>query len=465
MKSMRITLALATGVGIAVVAYLAGRHSAQPPSYEANAPRILYYRDPMHPSYHADKPGTAPDCGMRLEPVYSGNEGLVSSQSAGLSNTFHISPERQRLIGVQVTEARRQPTTHVLRMPGRVAADETRVYRVTGKVEGWVREIFSPTTGSVVKKGQLLVSVYGRDYRMAQQSYAFALNAADRAKEGGGTFDAVEQNRLPVAETLAILNGMGVDPAQIEEIGRTRQPQLDTRLTAPAGGIILARNVYPNQKFEAGAELYRIADISHVWVVADLYSNEAQYVRPGAAIRFSLSAYPQKTFTARVSDVPPQFDGVSRTLKLRMEVENPGFALRPDMIVDVEAPVTLPAAVTVPADAVIDSGLNRTVFIEHGDGYFEPREVETGWRYDNRIEILKGLEGGERVVSGATFLVDSESRLQASARRTDQAGPIDPSCGMAVDAAHAFKAEYEGKTYYFCSESCRKKWNGSRQGS
>jgi Cu(I)/Ag(I) efflux system membrane fusion protein len=258
---------------------------------------------------------------------------------------------------------------------------------------------------------------------------------------------------------------MSVDPAQIEEIGRTRQPQLDTRLTAPAGGIILARNVYANQKFEAGAELYRIADISHVWVVADLYSNEAQYLRPGAAVRFSLAAYPQKTFTARVSDVPPQFDGVSRTLKLRMEVENPGFALRPDMIVDVEAPVTLPAAVTVPADAVIDSGLNRTVFIEHSDGYFEPREVETGWRYDNRIEILKGLEAGDRVVSGATFLVDSESRLQASARRPDQAGPIDPSCGMAVDAANALKAEYEGKTYYFCSESCRKKWNGSRQGS
>src|SRR5215470_5734368 len=213
MRSMRIMLALATGVGIAVVAYLAGRHSAQSPSYEANAPRILYYRDPMHSSYHADKPGIAPDCGMRLEPVYAGNEGLVSSRAADIIHTFHISPERQRLIGVQITEARRQPTTHVFRMPGRVTVDETRVYRVTGKVEGWVREIFSPTTGALVKKSQLLVSVYGRDYRMAQQSYAFALNAADRAKEGGGTFDAVEQNRLPVAETLAILHGMGVDPA------------------------------------------------------------------------------------------------------------------------------------------------------------------------------------------------------------------------------------------------------------
>jgi Cu(I)/Ag(I) efflux system membrane fusion protein len=412
----------------------------------------------MHPSYHSDKAGVAPDCGMRLEPVYDGDEGVAP----GPARAFRISPEKQQLIGVRVTEARRQPATHVFRTPGRVAVDERRIYRVTGKVEGWVREIFSPTTGAQVKKGQLLVAVYGRDYRMAQQSYVFALNAADRAKEGGGTFDAVEQNRLPVAETLAILQGMGVDPAQIEEIGRARQPQLDTRLTSPVTGIILERNVYPNQKFEPGSELYRIADVSHVWVVADLYSGEAQYIRAGAMCRLSLTGYPQKTFTARVSDVPPQFDGASGALKLRLEADNPGFALRPDMIVNVEAPVTLPPAITVPADSVIDSGLNRTVFVDHGDGYFEPREVDTGWRYDDRIEIRKGLEEGERVVSGATFLVDSESRLQAPARGADRAGPIDPSCGMPVDPVRGFKAELDGKTYYFCSELCRKKWGGSR---
>ena len=458
MKLMRIALALACALAAAVALIAFARRGSQPPPGATNAPRILYYRDPMHPSYHYDKAGVAPDCGMRLEPVYDGDEGL----SPGPARAFRISPEKQQLIGVRGAEARRQPTTHVFRMPGRVIVDERRIYRVTGKVEGWVREIFSPTTGAPVKKGQLLVAVYGRDYRMAQQSYVFALNASERAKEGGGTFDAVEQNRLPVTETLAILQGMGVDPAQIEEIGRARQPQLDTRLTSPITGIILARNVYPNQKFESGAELYRIADVSRVWVVADLYSGEAQYIRPGAACRLSLTAYPQKTFAARVSDVPPQFDGVSGALKLRLEAENLGFALRPDMIVTVEAPVTLPSAITVPADAVIDSGLNRTVFVDHGDGYFEPREVETGWRYDDRVEIRKGLEAGERVVSGATFLVDSESRLQAPARARGQAGLIDPSCGMPVDPVHGLNAELNGKTYYFCSELCRKKWSGSQ---
>jgi RND family efflux transporter MFP subunit len=255
---------------------------------------------------------------------------------------------------------------------------------------------------------------------------------------------------------------MGVDPAQVEEIGRARQPQLDTRLTSPVTGIILDRNVYPNQKFEPGSELYRIADVSHVWVVADLYSGEAQYIRPGAGCKLSLSAYPQRTFTARVSDILPQFDSASGALKLRLEADNADFALRPDMIVNVEAPVTLPPAVTVPSDSVIDSGLNRTVFVDHGGGYFEPREVETGWRYDDRVEILKGLEAGERVVSGATFLVDSESRLQAPARERVDAGPIDPSCRMPVDPVHGLKAELNGKTYYFCSELCLKKWSGSR---
>src|SRR5262249_37751306 len=153
-----------------------------------------------------------------------------------------------------------------------------------------------------------------------------------------------------------------------------------------------------------------------VWILADLYASESQYVRPGASVRVSLPAYPRRTFTARMSNVPPQFDSASRTLKLRLEADNPDFALRPDMLVDIEAPAVLPPALTGRAETVTDAGLTRTVYVDRDDGRFEPRKVETGWRYDDQIEIVKGLEPGERVVRGATFLVDSESRLQSAAR-------------------------------------------------
>ena len=224
--------------------------------------RALYYRDPMHPAYRSDKPGVAPDCGMPLEPVYAEPAGT----SAGPSTVFHIAPEQQQLVGVRTVDVKHETTTHRFRMPGRVVADERRVYRLSAKVDGWVREIFPASTGAFVKKGQLLVSVYSRDYRMAQQSYVYALNGEDRARQSSGTFDAVEQNRFSVAETLANLQNMGVDPAQIAEVAQNRQPQFDTRLTAPATGLVAVRNVFPNQHFDAGTELYRIVDLSRVWV-------------------------------------------------------------------------------------------------------------------------------------------------------------------------------------------------------
>src|SRR5262249_17338524 len=155
-------------------------------------------------------------------------------------------------------------------------------------------------------------------YRMAQQSYAFALNAEDRSKQGSGTFDAVEQTRFAVSETLGALQSMGVDPAQIEEIARVRQPLADSRLTAPVTGFIAVRNVFPNQKFDAGAELYRVVDLSRVWILADLYSDEERHISTGAAARISLATSRQEIRTARVSDVLPQFDAASHTLKIRL---------------------------------------------------------------------------------------------------------------------------------------------------
>ena len=411
----------------------------------------------MHPAYHSDKRGVAPDCGMPLEPIYEDE----TDSSARPPSTIQIGPEKQQLIGVRTEEARVQSATRRLRLPGRVAVDELRVYKVAVKTDGWVRQIYPVTTGSLVTKGQPLITVYGKDYRMAQQSYIYALNALDKVKKDQDPTrdlaDSLEQNNLQVAEALTNLQNMWVDPGQIQEIARTRQAAFDTRLAAPADGFILVRNVFTNQKFDVGTELYRLVDLSRVWIVADVFASDALYVRPAASARVFLPEYPGRTFAARVSDTLPQFDSGYRALKVRLEADNPDFALRPDMLVDVEFDAALPPTLTVPADAIIRSGLTSTVFVDRGNGYFEPRAVEAGWHADNLVQVVKGLEAGERVVAAATFLVDSESRLQGVLAANQKGAIRDPVCGMTLDPNKAVRAEVHGKTYHFCSDHCRRK--------
>ena len=219
---------------------------------------------------------------------------------------------------------------------------------------------------------------------------------------------------------------------QIKEIESTRVFAENITIRAPAPSFIIARNVSPGQRFEKGTEWYRLADLSRVWILADLYENEAQYIRPGEKVQVTYP-YQKKTFQATVSQVLPQFDPTTRTLKVRLEMDNPDFALRPDMFVDVEFPITLPATVSVPVDAVLDSGLKKTVFIERGNGYFEPRKVETGWRLGDRVQILKGLEPGEKIVVSGNFLIDSESRMKLAAAGMFGEVSQDPVCSTYVD--------------------------------
>jgi YHS domain-containing protein len=246
--------------------------------------------------------------------------------------------------------------------------------------------------------------------------------------------------------------------AQIEELIRTRKPVQEIIIRAPATSFILARNVSPELKFDPGFELYKLADLSRVWIVADLFGNEAQYVRPQEKAKVSLPDQ-QKVFEATVSNVPPQVDPASRALKVRLEVDNPGYILKPDMFVDVEFPINLPPAITVPADAVFDSGLRKTVFMDRGDGFFEPRRVETGQRFGEQVEIVQGLKPGERIVISGNFLIDSESRMRLAAAGMFGEVAKDPVCGLNVDQSKAksagFQTLHENQTSYFCSEGCK----------
>jgi membrane fusion protein, copper/silver efflux system len=462
----------ATLLLLLVLTFVAGRwHSTGGPHDEAAAGRkVLYYVDPMNPGHTSDKPGIAP-CGMKMEPVYAGQPDTARApQDASTSippGAVKISPERQQLIGVKVTTVTRGPVESVLRTTGRVAADETRVSRIVAASDGWIRNTYDGATGTYVKKGQRLASLYSAGLLTAQRSYFLALTAADAVKTRGKEAAAqIGWTVSTVEQPLDALRTLGMGEEQIQEITRTREFAELISLVSPATGYIVARNVSAGQRFEKGTELYRVADLKKVWVLADLFTDEARQIRAGGKATLTLPQQ-RRMFHAVVGPALPLFDPTARTLKVRLELDNPDYALRPDMFVDVEFPIHLPDDLTVPADAVLDSGLKKTVFVDRGNGLFEPRLVETGWRRGDRVEITKGLMEGERIVVSGNFLIDSESRMKmaAAGMQTSSQAPQaaerakDPVCGMEVTPAQAKAAglvgEFRGKTYLFSSPECK----------
>ncbi len=394
------------------------------------------------------------------------NTGTVTDTNIGTSSlppgTVKVTPEKQQLIGVRVAELAKTGQTGTVRAYGRVVADENRTHRLVAPSEGWVRELYGGTTGTLVKKDQVLATYYSRDIISTLVGFYLALGTSEQNIPPGRQQAGVATSQLRTAE--ANLLTLGMSQAQIEELKRTRQPIPDIEIRSPVSGFVLARNLSPSLRFDRNTELYRIADLSQVWVLADLYENEARYVKPGSKIRIMLP-YDKKPFQGTVSDVLPQVDAATRTLKVRLEVENPEYILRPDMFVDVEFPVKLPSALTVPADAILDSGLKKTVFVDRGNGLFEPREVETGWRLGDRIEITKGLKPGERIVVSGNFMIDSESRLEMAAAGMYGTLNKDPVCGVDVSINKAEKtgrkSTYQGKTYYFTSDECKQKFDNN----
>jgi multidrug efflux pump subunit AcrA (membrane-fusion protein)/YHS domain-containing protein len=395
----------------------------------------------MHPSYKSDKPGIAPDCGMPLEAVYAES----STPPASVPGTVRVDAERQRLIGVRVAEARESSPQETLRVLGRVAADEARLYKLNAGSDGLVRDTGSATTGSLVKKDEVLAGYFTNESVTFRNQQGY-LNLLNPSADTG--FTEFARDTLKLA---------GLSEAQIQELARTRKLTSTYRITSPVDGIVLARNVSPGQRFDKGFEFYRIADLSSVWVVANVFENDARWLRSvsGTTVR-----YLGRTFPSRRSSVAPEFDANTRALKVRIEVANAGYELRPEMFVDVEFKVHMPPAIVVPATAVLDAGLRQAVFVEREAGVFEPRAVETGGRLGDGVVIASGLTPGERIAVAGNFLIDSESRFQLSAAAPASPGKTrDPVCGMEIAPDRArHKTEFQGVTYLFCSEDCMRKF-------
>ena len=385
----------------------------------ASAHAATGYTCPMHPNYHSDHPDNCPVCGMRLVANRGGGAtgGDDAAARAMTHGAVHVSPEGQQAIGVRLGVVRRLAGRRLVRTTGRVAADENRTYPIVAAVSGWIRNVDSVTTGDTVKKDQVLASLFASDaqFEMAQQSYYTGLEmlyrvaSAQPQSQSHDSVSAVEE-----VERLADgLRSLGLSNSQLRVMAKRREIVHDIRLESPVDGVVLKRSVSPGLRFDRGFEFYRIADLNRVWIVADVYRHQVPFVRRGASARIT-TAGEGRAVSATVSQSEPTFDEATLTLKVRLETANPQRALKPGMFVDVEFPVDLPATLVVPADAIVDSGLRKTVFVDRGNGHFEPRLVETGLRIGDDVEVTKGLEPGETIVISGTFFVDSESRMRAT---------------------------------------------------
>jgi RND family efflux transporter MFP subunit len=375
--------------------------------------------------------------------------------------TVNVTRERQQLIGVQTAAVEKAPRKFSLRVLGRVVPDETRLYRINASVDGWVKKMFPFAADSFVQKDELLATYYAPEVYTAMRTYIYGLRALGATRTGRETREQLELTDANIENYRNVLRNLGMTEYQLDEVLRTRKEVDYVEIRSPAAGFILTRNLSSTERFQKGTELYRLADLSKVWIWAATYETEAAHFKPGMSVQVS-GPNLKKTFVARVSQVPPRFDPASRTLQVRLEADNPGNLLRPDMFVDLELPMALPAAIAVPADAVLDSGIQKTVFVDRGNGYFEPREVETGWRMGNQVEIVRGLNPGERIVVSGNFLIDSESKLDLAAQGMYTPLVKDPVCGKDVSQKRADKqgrkSVHGGKTYYFDSEECKKQF-------
>jgi RND family efflux transporter MFP subunit len=406
---------------------------------------------------------------MALEPVYEGDD--VTAKLQLPAGAVAISPEKQQLIGLRVETVSRTSGTQVIRTTGKVEPDDNRIYRLTAGTEGWVDSLENNPAGAIVKKDELLATFYSREMRNAQQAYLGSLATYDRFRKAGDQEDGNRGIDNSIRLNEEQLRSLGMGDPQIKALARTHEITHDITLNSPVDGVVLSRDLSPGQRFDRGTEFYRIADLSKVWIIADIYGNEAAWFRPGARAKVTVREL-GKTLYATVGKVPPLFDPASRTLSLRLDADNPGFALRPNMFVDLEFTVPVPAGISVPQDAILDSGMQKIVYVETSDGVFEPTPVETGTAYGSRVLVTRGLNEGDRIVTSGNFLVDSESRMRSSALVASGGIPEphdgklaaahDPVCGMPLDAAKAQASgqteKYRGETYLFCSDKCRKKF-------
>jgi RND family efflux transporter MFP subunit len=331
-----------------------------------------------------------------------------------------LSPQRMQEIGVTTAVAAMKTLSNDLQVPGSVDINEEKLAYVQTRFPGWIQKVFANATYQYVRKGQPLFTVYSPDLVSSEQEYLLA-RKSQAAFSQDTHADAMpgmakQENGWLVQAALQRLEQFGVAPQEIANLEKTGKEQKEVTVYSPASGFITERNALPNAYVQPETKLYTIADLSTIWVYANVYQNDVGRLRPGDRAKVTVDAYPGRTFAARVDQILPQVDQATRTVRVRLVMANPAVALKPGMYVNVDIAAELGRQLVVPASAVLHSGQRSVAFIDRGEGNLEPRTVSTGPQVDGEIVILSGLKAGDRVVSSANFLIDSEAQLQSASQ-------------------------------------------------
>lgn len=371
--------------------------------------KILYWQAPMDPTEIYDKPGKS-KMGMDLVPVYADQ---VSSGSS-----IRIDPTTVQNMGVRTAPVERVDFSRSIRTVGNVDYNEENIYVVSSKISGWIEKLHVNATGQQVRKGQNLLEIYSPDLVTTQQEYLLALKNRDLVGESKFA-DIRESSESMVNASRQRLLYWDIPDAEIKRLENTGKVHKTLTLESPANGIVLHKNAEEGMHIKEGMSLYRIADLSTIWIYASVYDNEVPWVKTGQKAEMDLSYAPGKTMTGRVSYVYPYLDEKARDVRIRIEFPNPDLRLKPGMYANIKIHTSaIKDALVVPTEAVIRSGQRNVVFIARGEGLFEPRQVTVGEESeDGKIRIISGLLVNENVVTSAQFLLDSESRLQEAIQK------------------------------------------------
>jgi Cu(I)/Ag(I) efflux system membrane fusion protein len=389
---------------------------------------------PMHPDVRQGHPGRCPICGMELERQDTADDrahGEAHGSSAVAASPARHGVEappkadtearaavtldnrRRQAIGVRVAPVTTASLTRAVRATGTVRFDESRWTDVNVRAEGWIRQLHVDRTGVRVQKGDPLFALYSPDLATAAAEFAMAVRTRAALDADAGALSRADADRLVDAARQRLAR-WDLPPDQIEALSRGGQVEAAVLFRSPVSGVVMEKQAVQGMRVESGMSLYRIVDTSVLWVEADVYESDLAAVRLGQTARLQVDAYPGETFAGQVNWIAPTVDDATRTARVRIVLANRGGRLKPGMFARVELTAQLPRTLVIPTDALLDAGGGQFVFVEVADGYFEPRQVKAGHRIQDTVQILEGVEAGERVAASATFFLDSESQLRAA---------------------------------------------------
>ena len=332
--------------------------------------------------------------------------------------TVEVPTDKQQLIGVRTVKAAIQPMNRVIRTVGRVEFDEKNLATANTKIEGWIEKLHVDYVGRYVQKGEPLAEIFSPELVATQQEF---LNILRWSNQGKGVKDE-RTAALLVKDAQTLLEAAkerlrlwDINDEQIAKIEATGKPIRTLTIYSPASGYVTQKMAVQGMRVMAGEKLFDVVDLSTVWIVADIYEYELPLIKVGQTARIGLSYFPGKEFSSQVDYIYPSLASETRTAKVRFTIPNPDGALKPQMFTNVEIKINLGNRLAVPSEAVIDTGVRQIIYVDKGDGYFEPREVRTGLKVDDLIEVTAGIKAGEKVASSANFLIDSEAQLKGIA--------------------------------------------------